>query len=423
MLGIIPAKELDAMDHSPLGPSSAGRWLNCTGSVLWTWDMEEKPSEFAAEGTFGHNISEYCRVEKRPARDFIGHTETIDGFTFTCDAAFADAVQKFVDYVSQFKGKAFFEVRLSYDEWVKYGFGTTDDLRIQTLVCGRHKLIVTDLKMGVGIQCYAEQNEQLKLYALAAIQEFGMIYDFAEIQLNICQPRLGHIDEWETTYEELIKFGEFAGKRGEEALSGEGVFVPGPWCDKHFCKGRTICKARAEHVAEILDAEMDEECDIETPLKDTNELTSSMIGKIYGKLDLIIKFCGSIKTRAEELVASGEKVIGPDGLPLKMVAGRSDRAWKDKDEAAKKIKNTRKVPIDVLYEKKLAGIPKVEKLLGSNHPFFDLDNKKCLIKKPPGKPTLVLGSDRREALPSVEDEMDDIDDGAEMDDDDMDFLL
>ena len=421
MLKIIPTKELEAMAHSPLGASGSERWLHCTSSVLWTWDMHEDPSKFAAEGTFGHNISEYCRIENRPARDYIGHQETIDGFTFTCDAAFADAVQVFIDYVSQFPGEAFYELRVNYDDWVKYGFGTCDDIRLVPKKDGKFKLVVTDLKMGEGIQVYAKDNPQLMLYALGAIQELGMFYDIDEIQLNICQPRLDHLDEWTVPYDDLMAFGELAKQKGKIALSGEGEFVAGSWCTKNFCRGRHICKTRASQMADLLDAEMDDEEGIdEDTVVDPNTISNTLLGKLYSSIDFIRGVLNGIEERAGALVQAGEEVLGSDGLPLKYVSGRANRAYIDKEVAEKKLKGTRKIPKDVLYKTTLAGIPAMEKVLGKNHPFFELDGKKAIIHKPKGKPVLVLGSDPREPIKTVDDEIDELDNLDE--ENDKDFL-
>ena len=384
-----------ALEHSPLGPSAGERWLNCTASVLWTQGMPDSPSIYAAEGNFGHNISEYCRIKNVPAKEYIGFTQTIDGFTFTCDAAFADAIQEFLDYVNSFDCEppgVFVESRVSYSGWVKYGFGTLDDGRICPGSAPEKNLIaVTDLKMGTGIKVYAENNTQLKLYGLGMYQELGWLYDIEGFMLNISQPRLEHLDEWWISTPDLLKWAEEeVVPAARAAVTGEGAtFSAGKWCQ--FCPGKNICKHRAESMQKDYDE------------KAANTLTESDLGPIYGKLGGIRKWCDDVEQSCQQHVQAGAQLIGPDNLPLKMVEGRSNRVWEDAEEAEKTLRSTRKFKVSELFKKTLIGIPVAEKVLGKNNPVLT-----PLIKKPKGKPVLVLGSDPREPINNLADEIDDL---------------
>jgi hypothetical protein len=62
------------------------------------------------------------------------------------------------------------------------------------------------------VQVDAEQNEQLQLYALGALEQFSMLYDFDSVRLFIHQPRLNHVSEWALSVEELLAFGQRAQK-------------------------------------------------------------------------------------------------------------------------------------------------------------------------------------------------------------------
>ena len=87
--------------HSPLGPSSADRWINCPGSVKATAGLPDTTSMFAAEGTFAHLVSEVMRDDCKSAKDMIGFKDTIDGYSFEVDQAMAEHVERFVDYVAE----------------------------------------------------------------------------------------------------------------------------------------------------------------------------------------------------------------------------------------------------------------------------------------------------------------------------------
>ena len=45
--------------HALLSPSSSERWISCPPSVRMSEGIEEKPSEYAAEGTAAHSLCEY----------------------------------------------------------------------------------------------------------------------------------------------------------------------------------------------------------------------------------------------------------------------------------------------------------------------------------------------------------------------------
>ena len=45
--------------HALLSPSSSERWIACPPSVRLSEKFDEKPSEYAAEGTAAHSLCEY----------------------------------------------------------------------------------------------------------------------------------------------------------------------------------------------------------------------------------------------------------------------------------------------------------------------------------------------------------------------------
>jgi hypothetical protein len=379
--------------HSPLGPSSADRWINCTGSVNATRGIADTSSEFAAEGSFAHNIAEMARKADKPAKHFIGHTDTQDGYEFVCDKEMADHVQFFIDYVNQFEAdENLNEGRVKYDGWVEDGFGTLD-----AALLNDGTTIVADLKYGKGIQVYAEDNSQLKLYALGIFQEYGNLYDMQNFKLVIVQPRLGHIDEWEISLDELLVWAEeVVEPAAEEALTDTATFNAGSWC--RWCKIRESCKTRYDHYKATLLDEIDE-------IRDPNELGNDELGELLDILPLIVSWTTDVKARGEKLVLAGEKIIGADGEPYKMVAGRNARKWRDADEAEKSMRNY-KVKVSDMFVSKLVSPAQAEKLkaLGKGHPML---KKHVVVAQ--GKPTLVPGSDKREAFKAAVDEMDDLD--------------
>ena len=75
---------------------------------------------------------------------------------------------------------------------VPNSFGTAD-----CIILAGDTIKIIDLKYGMGVKVDAEENEQLMLYALGALETFGILGDFTKAKLVIVQPRLNHISEWE----------------------------------------------------------------------------------------------------------------------------------------------------------------------------------------------------------------------------------
>ena len=383
--------------HSPKGPSAADRWINCPGSVNATRGIHDPSSEYAAEGNFAHDIAEMAREKDVPAKEFIGHKDTVDGFEFECTKDMANHVQFFIDYVNQWEcDENINEGRVSYDAWVDGGFGTLDAALLNDGMC-----IVADLKYGKGIQVHAVDNSQLKLYALGIYQEYGDMYEIDRFKLAIVQPRLDWIDEWEISLDELLVWAdEVVEPAADEADTDTASFKAGPWCTKNFCKIKASCKTRADTIKEALHDEMGE-------IRDPNEMDEGDLGEAMSSVPLIKKWCADIEDRVQELVLAGHEIIGDDDLPYKMVAGRGSRQWKDPVAADKALRNY-KVKVADIYPRKMCTPPAIEKVIGKDHPVM----KKHVVTKP-GKATLVPGSDPRPEFKTSSDEMEDLGDDGE----------
>lgn len=391
----------EQLAHSPLGPSSAERWINCPGSVLATKDLPEVPSRFAAEGTAAHTLSEWCRRQGKKAHEFIGVKQTVEGFEFTVDHEMASAVQEFVDKAAEFGGDPFYEVRVAYDKYVPEGFGTADDIRIEDGVCK-----ITDLKFGKGVPVYAPENEQLMLYALGVILTYGWLYRFDKVILAISQPRLDSYDEWETTASAILDFAESTAKPAAKlALQPGAPFKAGSWCQ--FCKLKATCRTRAETVFDAVTGEfedLDAAADTTAGVADrVPTLTNDEIAKALLAWPNIEKWGKALKAYAAAQILAGNAVGD-----FKFVAGRGSRDWvEDESVIVNRLKEALPdLGTDELYTMpKLLGPAAVEKLPAIGKKLFaPVTAKKPagklaeLVRKTKGKPTLVPGSDPRPAV-------------------------
>lgn len=380
----LPASDPD-VEHSPMGPSSGERWMNCSASVDFTKDMKDRNSIYAAEGTAAHELSEWMRNEGKPAKHYLGREIKAKGFTFEVTQEMATNVQQFVDYCDEFcDDDVFVEERVHYTAWVPNGWGTADDIRFKETVCK-----LTDLKYGKGVKVNAKNNTQLLLYALGVFQEYHHLYDIEEFILAIHQPRLNHVDEWTVTTKELLVWArDVVMPAAQEVLEG-GKFFPGKWCQ--FCRGKNLCEARAN-------ANVDDFDDLDgTPV---NAIPNYRLAELLDKVPEIKQWCADIEARALSEVQRGNPVG-----EYKLVAGRSYRKWKDSAEAEKALRGVRKLKVADILPAKLISPAQAEKLLGKGHAILD-----DLVNKGPGKPVLVPGSDPRPPLQvDAEDEFDDLD--------------
>jgi len=383
------------MLHSELGPSAAPRWLNCPGSVLASRGVTKKDSIFAAEGNAAHDLSEWCRVQNTDASTFLGHTIKVGEFEFTVDQEMVDGIDMFVEYVENLPGDRLIEEMIHYDEWVPNGFGTLDDARLND-----GNIYVTDLKYGKGVQVFAEDSDQLKIYALGLYHDYKHLYIFDKFILAIHQPRLDHVETFEITLSDLLKWAdEVVRPTAEIALKPGAPFKAGNHCT--FCPIRNTCKVREQYV---LEAALDDFTDLDSDLRMIEFMTNDELGRLLPRIPAIKKWCNDMLAYARSEVAAGNPVVNPETGPYKFVEGRSLRAWKLAEDEVADVLMLEVDDPDAIWNKKLVSPAQAEKKFGKGK----LDH---LIHKPQGKPVLVPGTDKRESLAiDPETEFGDVDD-------------
>jgi hypothetical protein len=297
-----------------------------------------------------------------------------------------DYVQGYVDRVlerfAEAKAKTpdaimLLEQRLDFSEWVPEGFGTGD-----VVIIADGQLEIIDLKYGKGVPVEAEGNPQLRLYGLGAYNTFSLLFDIKSVRMTIDQPRLDSVTSCELLVEDLLEWAENEVKpKAADAWEGRGKYQPGG--HYRFCRGKALCKARAEANLEL--AKYD--------FTDPNILMPDEIGEILGRLDELMNWAGTVKDYAlEQAEKHGVRWPG-----WKLVEGRSNRKYSDQDAIASTLTGAG-IQEALIYERSLLGITAMEKALGKKQ-FETLLGD--LIIKPAGKPVLVPENDKRPEIGSV----------------------
>ena len=362
------------VQHALLSASSSQRWLNCTPSARLEEHFENTSSIFAEEGTAAHALAEY-KLKKylgtnteKPVSEFDG--EELEYYT-----------DMYLDFAIEVIEKAkencndpiiLIEQKLDYSCFVPEGFGTGD-----IVVVADNTLDIVDLKYGRGVVVMANDNPQMKLYALGALVLFDFLYDIENIRMTICQPRLENISTFEMPKEELLNWAEKELKpKAELAINGEGEFIPGEHC--RFCKARYTCRARADEMLSLA------KHDFKLPAM----LTEEEIAEVLNLSQRISQWADDVYAYAtEKAINEGIQWKG-----FKLVEGRSNRKYINEDEV---IKTCMENGITDIYKQSLKGISEMEKLMGKKR-FNEVLGS--LVVKPKGKLTLVAESDKREAI-------------------------
>lgn len=360
--------------HAILSASGAHRWMNCIPSARLELGFEDSSGEAAKEGTAAHELSEHklrkaLKIKtKKPTS--IYDSDEMEQYT-------DEYVQFILEVLATVKKSTkdpllLIEQRLDFSHYVPEGFGTGDCVIVADGV-----VHVIDFKYGQGVLVEAENNPQMMLYALGALNLFDVIYDIDSVRMTIYQPRRENTSTFEMLKSDLVDWAENTLKpKVDLAFEGQGEFHPGEWC--RFCRASVQCRARADANMEVAKYEF----------KMPPLLTDDEIAEILLHVNDLTKWANEIFAYATNAaIHQGKEWTG-----FKVVEGRSIRKYTDEEAVAEAAK---KAGFEDIYKQSLLTITNMEKLMGKkkfNEILADF------IKKPKGKPTLVPVSDKRQML-------------------------
>ena len=361
--------------HATLSASSAHRWLSAPPLPQLEKFFPKDASPMAAEGTAAHALGEYKlrkalgQKVKRPASDF--DNDDMEAYT---DDYCSYVMEEFQKAKLNHPGTTvLIEQRLDFSKYVPDGFGTGD-----CIIIADGLMHIIDFKYGKGVRVASENNPQMKLYALGALNNYSMLYNRPDtIKMTIFQPRIGNVSTWSLETDTLLHWAKTELKeKAELAINGQGVVKYGPWLQFSNCNA--VLRVRYDQYKKLQDLQ----------LKSPHLMSNEEIEEVLANVDDLIKWANQVKAYAQDLTINH----GKQWAGFKVVEGRSIRKYKDEAKVAQVAKANGFTDI---YQRSLLPITKLEKVMGKKK-FDELLGP--YIYKPAGKLTLVPNSDKRPAV-------------------------
>lgn len=380
--------------HALLGASKASQWINCPPSARLQEHIPDKRSEYADEGTLAHELAEIklrrrlTPCNSRERKRLGDKLKKVHGNPMY-GPEMENAVQEYCERVEErfMAAKArssdaviIFEDWLDFSEWTAPKQGGIGDVSI----ISDGILDVIDLKYGKGVPVSAIGNPQIRLYGLGAWSNYNYLYDIRELHMTIDQPRLDSVTTEVMTVEELLEWAETVVRPAAAlAFEGKGEFKAGSHC--RWCKVKATCRARA-------DTNM---AAVSYSFKNPALMTLEEIGPILSIAEQLATWAKDVGEYAFEAAKSGQHIPG-----WKLVEGRSNRYFTDKEAAKVKLLEAGFAADKILKPQELVALGDLEKTIVGKKQFETLLGD--LVAKPPGKPVLVPETDKRPELNSVD---------------------
>lgn len=254
-------------------------------------------------------------------------------------------------------------------------WGTSDAVIVSPDV-----LEIVDLKYGAGIPVSAEDNPQLKLYALGAYDTFGaLLGDVKVVRMSIFQPRLNSTSTAEMPAAELLAWREEIRPIAEEALAGSYTFGPSESACR-FCPAAGYCKAQLEAATA---ADFGADLDLATP---------EDIAEALQLLPFVKSWAEQVEKVALDMAYSqGRSIPG-----YKVVRSGGRRFFTDVEAAVEAFEANGLYRDQVLTPGKIKGFGDLEKLAGGRKRFDEIVGQ--YVSKSEGRESLVPEGDKRPSI-------------------------
>ena len=326
-----------------LRASASSRWIACPASARLSAKMPYvEGGEAAKIGTAIHALAEHCVKNYLNPLTLVG--EVFEGISMTEEnCRFAqqhlEAIWAMEDELGV--GSVTVEKFIPYQDTqvCKVG-GTTDVIGISK---EKRKLIIADLKTGRGY--VSEDSDQLKLYALSALNTNNLYRDISTVELWIIQPHHGEVRKHTMTTQELVDWEHYVLTPAiENALNP--AFPPMPSDSAcQYCPAKTICPAQQQIVEVVSNA---------PPIE---MLSEQQISVLLAQFDMVEDYIKAVRDHALKRMESGAVIAGWQLTPKKAL-----RSWTKESEVVPALLSLG-LTIDQIVKQELVTPAAAEKLL------------------------------------------------------------
>lgn len=360
------------MAHALLSPSSAKRWMSCPPSARLEQMFPDMPTSFAEEGTLAHAMAAR-QLKGYLGEPFVEEDEVIRAigsnhdFMACVDHASAYAGSVIADFEELRKtthdARLFVERELNLDCWVPDSFGTADAIIIADGV-----MHVYDFKYGRGVLVSADDNTQMKLYALGALSLYEVDFGVEEVWMHIVQPRMNNNSVARIDVMQLKRWAETDLRRGAmNAYLGRGECKEGEWCK--FCKALGGCRQNANNALRGLE--------FADKVLSADELARDVLPRVPA----IKQWCAAVTEEAQRMAERGEKI---EGYELK--EARPRRSWNDEAALSEYLADMGMEREEYMHKREMLSPAQLEKKIGRKK-FAEIAER--FVKLVPGNKTLV----------------------------------
>lgn len=407
--------------HALLSPSGANKWVACAAAPAAELQAEEEIINiYAAEGTAAHFLASECLDQggfelgdcsglviyiNKEGEACWNEPEEGYCFKFYITSDKARHVNTYLASLKEFAGEdgiLMSEQKLDISPITgeKDAQGTSDAVIIRG-----SELQVHDLKYGMrAVDAY--ENKQLIVYAAAAIEEYGFMYDIDTITLVIHQPRVFDNPSVHTLtlaeFDLLLEPIKVAAALALDVLNAPDPFqfaFAGSHCGDYYCKARLTCPELLREVEYVTSEAEIFTGDLAAGFGSTDDTKADFLqrlGDLASRIPTVESWCKDVMSRvAAEVLSNGNKVPG-----FKAVLGKKgNRSWTSEQEFADTVKGMR-VKRELLYVEKPVSPSvlddlKKDKAISEDH----WKRLQKLVTWAEPKPTVAPESDKR---PEVE---------------------
>lgn len=343
--------------------------------------MPKQPSSpFALEGTIAHELGEIeaghalGKTTKRQRTTKVKRWRDKYKVEPETEAEMAEHVSEYVALILEARERypnshVMLEQRVATG--IPSSWGTSDVV----IVSPEHVEII-DLKYGKGIAVEAAGNEQLRLYAVGALDMFGdLLGDTDTVYVTVHQPRLAARSTEVIGADELRAWRDSIKPQAVAALGPDGHFGPSESACR-WCPAAGDCEARVRYMTAI---DFGADADL---------VSDEDLGDLLGRTADIRRWTDDITATAlRRAYTEGRSIPG-----WKPVMSGGSRYIPDSSTAID-VLTTAGYDLDAVADTKVKGVGALDKLVGKELPDILGD----LLARRPKRPAMAPEDDKRPA--------------------------